>query len=278
MEKIFGINLKPMLILAIINVFVLAAFIMEGQIMHGIGYFLFFYAAVAAINFLCPKENSGILVKKPASELKTVIIFTLIGIVAISANFYLRSANPSLGLIARIPILAAMILFTFPIALFIYLFIKKYKPTEIGFKYKPLKIYLTGTIVWAITGIVALLFNPSGMLWSKALAEMGGVMGFFVQSIVASALAEESMRYILQTRIAKFVGDSSYSIIIATVVWAFIHFPVAYFNSGRIWGPLLYCIIIIPLGFVWGYLSERTRSILPSVLAHGFNLWGLQNG
>jgi membrane protease YdiL (CAAX protease family) len=34
---------------------------------------------------------------------------------------------------------------------------------------------------------------------------------------------------------------------------------------------------IIPIGLLWGYITWRTKSLFPSVVVHGFNLWGLQN-
>jgi hypothetical protein len=34
---------------------------------------------------------------------------------------------------------------------------------------------------------------------------------------------------------------------------------------------------IIPIGLMCGYLTHRTKSIIPSVLVHGSNFWGLQN-
>jgi membrane protease YdiL (CAAX protease family) len=40
---------------------------------------------------------------------------------------------------------------------------------------------------------------------------------------------------------------------------------------------LLSSIRIVPLGLTWGYLTYRTRGLLPAVLVHGTNFWGLQN-
>ena len=34
---------------------------------------------------------------------------------------------------------------------------------------------------------------------------------------------------------------------------------------------------IVPLGLLWGYLTHRTGSFLPSVVLHATNIWGLQN-
>ena len=34
---------------------------------------------------------------------------------------------------------------------------------------------------------------------------------------------------------------------------------------------------IVPLGLLWGYLTHRTGSLVPAVLLHLTNFWGLQN-
>ena len=34
---------------------------------------------------------------------------------------------------------------------------------------------------------------------------------------------------------------------------------------------------IVPLGLMWGYITYRTKSLLPATLVHGLNVWGLQN-
>jgi membrane protease YdiL (CAAX protease family) len=33
----------------------------------------------------------------------------------------------------------------------------------------------------------------------------------------------------------------------------------------------------MPLGFLWGYITHRTKSLFPSIVIHALNLWGLQN-
>lgn len=56
------------------------------------------------------------------------------------------------------------------------------------------------------------------------------------------------------------------------------HFPVTFFKEADLLGTFVYCIQIIPIGFIWGYLTQRTKSIVPATIAHGINLWGFQNG
>jgi len=60
-------------------------------------------------------------------------------------------------------------------------------------------------------------------------------------------------------------------------MWAALHLPHEFGASHSLAGSLTYAISIVPLGLLWGYLTMRTQSILPSILLHGTNLWGLQN-
>ncbi|MFZ1457710.1 MAG: CPBP family intramembrane glutamic endopeptidase, partial [Saprospiraceae bacterium] len=91
------------------------------------------------------------------------------------------------------------------------------------------------------------------------------------------ALFEEFSRFVIQSRFEKIIKTSGISILFATTIWAFMHFPVTVYKGANISNTIVYCIQIIPLGFVWGYLTQRTKSILPSTLIHGLNLGGFQN-
>jgi Type II CAAX prenyl endopeptidase Rce1-like len=53
--------------------------------------------------------------------------------------------------------------------------------------------------------------------------------------------------------------------------------PVDYSQSHSTVEAMLGVINIVPLGLLWGYLTHRTGSFLPSMLLHGLNFWGLQN-
>ena len=65
----------------------------------------------------------------------------------------------------------------------------------------------------------------------------------------------------------------------ATILWAGMHIPVLHAQSPKT--PLMLVAIsslhIVPIGLLWGYITLRTKSILPATLVHGLNLWGLQN-
>lgn len=257
---------------------VLWNFIARGDTKHGIGYFLFFWIAVVCIHFFTEKfpPKNEIQVKAPKRELIVALLFSAIGAVLIGLNFYFKSHPIEIGLV-KIPFILGMFLFTFPLGLAIYLLIKKYKILDLGIRTNPILYVFLGLLVWGLTGLFAYLFNPQGIIWKEGLQEMGGILGLIINGLIAAALAEEFTRFIIQSRFEKVIKVEGLNILFATIIWAFMHFPMAYFQSNDTISTTIYCIQIIPLGFVWGYLTHRTKSIVPAILAHGFNLWGLQN-
>jgi membrane protease YdiL (CAAX protease family) len=164
-----------------------------------------------------------------------------------------------------------------PLGILIYLLYKKYKLLQLGLYVKPLISLLLGFIIWGLTGLFALVFHESGMLWEAGLKEIGGLVGLILVGVINSALFEEFNRFVIQSRFEKIISTNGINILFATSIWALMHFPMAYNKSEDISSTLIYCVQIIPIGFIWGYLTQRTKSILPVVIAHGLNLWGFQN-
>lgn len=264
-----------------INLFVLLNFISEEKTIHGIGYFLFFYVALFIIHFFTNKfpPKTEIEVKQPRRELAIVLLFTILGLIFITLNFYLKANTEQIGFLVRLPILLGILFFTFPIGIAIYLIVKKYKISQLGLKTKPLSYLLLGLFVWGLTGLFAFIFNKSGMLWEVGYDEFGGVSGMILQGIIGAGLAEEFSRFAMQSRFEKVFKPLGFNILFATTIWAFMHFPVNYFKEdAHVSNIIIYCVQIIPIGFVWGYLTHRTKSILPATMVHGLNLWGFQNG
>jgi membrane protease YdiL (CAAX protease family) len=276
--KINQEKLPVILIMTILNMVLLFNFYQKEQLLHGIGYVLFFYMAILLIHFFTEKfkSNKIIEVKNPEKEVKIVLIFAALGILFISIDFYLKYKFSGMGFLIRMPVLIGVLFFTIPTGILIYFLKNKYKLLDLGIKTLPIHIIL-GIIVWGLTGIFAYFFYPEGMLWTKGLKEFGGVSGIILEGIIGAALVEEFSRYAIQTRLEKILKIKGLQILIATLLWALMHFPVNFFRSHDVYGALLGCVKIMPLGFVWGYLMHRTRSILPSIFAHGLNLWGFQN-
>jgi membrane protease YdiL (CAAX protease family) len=273
-------NWQILSIMTIINLFVLWHFISVGQTKHGIGYFIFFYTAILTINYFTKKipPQVDIEVKVPKRELNITILFASLGIVFLILNFLLKSNFPQIGFLIKLPVIIGMFLFSMPLGILLYLLFKKYKFLQLGIKIKPLSHLLLGLIILALTGVFAFIFNKSGILWKEGLEEMGGIFGLLLRGVIGAALVEEFYRFVIQTRFEKVFKTVGINILFASTIWAFMHFPVTYFKSKETTSTLIYCIQIIPIGFIWGYLTQRTKSIFPSVIVHGMNLWGFQNG
>lgn len=249
----------------------------EGRLLHGIGYL----GAVVASGIITdlvvrmqPIISIGFPVKKPAGrEVAVILICTLLGVTFLLVRFF--GGWETMNGIIRLMFLP-LILFTFPIVLgAIYLFVYKYKPRELGINlnywYLPLILHL----LWAA---VTLAVAPDKSHWREAYEEYG-LLNFLFMGIVTAALSEEFLRMLLQTRIGKLTHNFATGFVTASAIWAFMHVPV-YFRdhpNPTLWEGCIGAISIMPIGFFWGYLTYRTRSMIPAILMHGFNLWGLQN-
>ncbi len=273
-------KIQILLVMTMINLVVLWNYFSSGKALHGIGYFLFFYVSILAIHFSTkriPPEHE-IEVKQPKKELLLIVFFSILGIVFMTINFYLKSGSEQIGFFIRLPVILGMLFFTFPTGIAIYLLIKKYRISQLGFRFKPMSYLLLGLLIWGLTGVFAFIFNKSGIIWVEGYEELGGVSGIILQGIIGAGLVEEFSRFVMQSRFERVFKISGFNILFATTIWAFMHFPVNYFKGSQVSEIFVYCIQIIPIGFIWGYLTHRTKSIVPATLAHGINLWGFQNG
>lgn len=281
-------NIKILITMTIINLIVLWSFISDGKVIHGIGYFIFFYATIAVIHFFTEKipPKAEFEVKQPKKEFFIIIGFTTLGVLFLVLNFMQKASVIPKNIFTAPPIILGVLLFTFPLGIIGYLLIKKYKIWQLGLATKPISYLFLALIVWGLTGLFAYVFNRSGILFEAAYEEFGGITGIIIQGLVGAGLAEEFSRFIMQSRFEKVYHSVGFSILFASTIWAFMHFPVWYFEAFKKSSPdqnvnimsiVSSCIQRIPLGFVWSYLTYRTRSLVPATLVHGFNLWGFQN-
>ncbi len=273
-------NIQILATMTTINSVVLWNFISRGKTLHGIGYFVFFYISILTVHFLTKKipPKNEIEVKEPKKELSIAIIFAALGTVFLALNFMLKSNLISDKIYTKIPIGFGSLLFGTPIGIFIYLLFQRYKPMRLGLTTQPILSIIIGLIIWGLTGLFAYFFYPEGMRWSRAYQELGGIFGIILQGVIGAALFEEFSRFVIQSRFEKVFNTEGFSILFATAIWALMHSPVQFSKGNDLSGTLVYCLQIIPLGFIWGYLTQRTKSIVPATFAHGLNLWGLQNG
>ena len=273
-------NIPILVMMTAINFIVFWNYISKGKTLHGIGYFLFFYVSIWTIHFFTKKisPENEIEIKRPKNELLLILLFSLLGVISITINFYVKSSGETIGFLVRLPILLGIFFFTFPLGIAIYLLIKKYKIVQLGLSFKPLSYLLLGLIIWGITGLFAFIFNKSGIIWEEGYKELGGVSGIILEGVIGAGLVEEFSRFVMQSRFHSVFKWNGFHILFATTLWAFMHFSKNYFEGGQTLDIVIYCVQIIPIGFIWGYLTHRTKSIVPATLAHGLNLWGFQNG
>ncbi|GBL35552.1 hypothetical protein EMGBS15_11470 [Filimonas sp.] len=92
-----------------------------------------------------------------------------------------------------------------------------------------------------------------------------------------AGLSEEFFRVVGQTRLGVWTRSKGMGWFLTTFIWAFMHAPKWYGDGHDLTEAILGFLRIIPLGLMWGYLTPRTKSLLPSVIVHGMNIWGLQN-
>lgn len=245
---------------------------------HAIGY-------IAASWFCClltdvvlyarPVAPKELPVKKPVrNELFTIIGCTLAGAAFLCVRFFSNWEHlPGLLKIALMPLLLFM--FQIPTAL-IYLFRYKYKPSELGINLRYWYLPLILHIVW---GGVTLWLAPEQSHWQEALKGYG-IIGMLFTGFISAALPEEFLRMLLQTRIGKAANSIGLGMFIATAIWSALHIPIGHGQSHEpmtLWGTIQGTSYLVPLGIFWGYLTQRTQSLVPALGMHGLNLWGLQN-
>jgi membrane protease YdiL (CAAX protease family) len=209
-----------------------------------------------------------------AQESAVILICTALGqvflFIRFSALWDAMQGPPKYALIT-------LVVFTYPIVLaLIYLFFYRYKPSQLGinlrFWYFPLLIQL----IW---GGIAITTARDNILWHNFIRQ-NGIVGTLIIGVICAALAEEFTRMLLQTRLGALFHNKGMGFVTATLLWVCIHIPRSYPHTKGGTVPLLFFIklaTIMPHGLLWGYMTHRTKSLLPAVLVHGFNLWGLQN-
>ena len=170
----------------------------------------------------------------------------------------------------------SLIVFAYPVTLtLVYLLGFRYRPSQLGvnlhYWYLPLFIHL-------IVGGISLVVAPGKSHWHAAFAQMGALNLLFT-GIICAALSEEFLRMLLQTRLGEGIHNKGLGFVLATFIWAALHLPVTAQGSWSAFRHLLFggMWTIMPIGFLWGYMTHRAKSLLPAVLVHGLNLWGLQN-
>lgn len=211
-------------------------------------------------------------VRRPGMETFWSVLFNFIGIAMLLTRFVFLDwpKVPGLVRLGMLPLFG----FVFPIALALFMLARKYSPRELGFRWTRSATFVLPVLL--IVPFTALLVAPQELTLGE-LFRSEGVLGVLFYGFIVAALSEEFMRTVLQTRIGAFLKNNGRGWFLASLLWALMHTPKWYGEGHDAWGALAGALNIVPLGLMWGYLTHRTRSIFPAILAHGSNVWGLQN-
>ncbi len=212
-------------------------------------------------------------VKKPLQETIYAVLCTLLGILFLVFRYMLLDWNNTGGLI-KLAVLP-LILFVFPIVLGLIMLLYKYKLKDLGFR-ASVSILLALPVI-SITAIAAYLAARGNFTFQAVYRETGVVAGLLFEGFIVAALPEEFTRMILQTRLGALFKNKGFGWFLASFIWACLHIPNFYSQNHDLSGALVGALRILPLGLMWGYMTFRTKSIFPAIIAHGFNMWGLQN-
>jgi membrane protease YdiL (CAAX protease family) len=222
---------------------------------------------------LAKRPAGTFIVRRPVTEFVIVCLCALLGGTCIILRFEGPPWDHAAGLY-RITVALGMMLFLFPIAMTIILLAMGYKVRELGVR---LQGFISAAVVVLVTAVISFVAAPGHFTLQMVLQEGGGVAGALLMGFVYAGLSEEVFRFIFQTRAGAALRNPAAGWFLASLVWALLHGPKWYSEDRNFVEVFFSCLRIVPLGLMWGYLTHRTKSILPSVCAHGLNVWGLQN-
>jgi membrane protease YdiL (CAAX protease family) len=260
--------------LACIVVVLLAASIRHGNTRQCLVYLAavaISVVAIDAISFARQASSTPVSVRDPRLESLMLVGFGLIALAWLTSRFILNFRPESGGLRLAWILIGLGAVFSILPALF--LFSRHWCPADLGLR---LRGVTTALPVLAIFAGTTFALSRHTITLSGALAEAGSPLGL-VQMAIVACLPEEFFRFAWQTRVGSWMGNPAAGWLIASMAWATLHGPVDYSQSHSTVEAMLSVIDIVPLGLLWGYLTHRTGSFLPSMLLHGLNFWGLQN-
>jgi membrane protease YdiL (CAAX protease family) len=248
-----------------------------GTLAHLAGYLVAMLLCVFIVEYFHTSRPQRSTLPIKNSQREFAVLATIIALQYVVSIFRFivfsdfQSVHPGI----RLSLFILMILVIYPVALIIYFFfLKKYRPSELGLRFD--WRVAVSVILIAIIGSISFLVAPEKIRFAEFFGKMG-LLQMIVLGFFSAAIPEEFMRIILQTRLGKVLNNRALGWFITGVIWAGVHIPNFYSQDKEMSSACIAALQILPLGLLWGYMTYRFKSIWPSVIIHGTNLWGLQN-
>ena len=219
-----------------------------------------------------PVRERPIAVRGPGLELVVLAVCFVLGLLWLCSRFVF-GYRPGPGPL-RLLWLAVLVGCAFNALPAIFLLVRRYRPWDLGFRFTGLH---AAPIIVAAFALSATLLSPTTTTWKAILDESGGSTWAVVETALLAAVPEEFFRFVWQTRVGAWLQRPATGWLVASVAWSALHGPKDWDETHSFAATVTGMINIIPLGLLWGYLTHRTRSLLPSVVLHATNVWGLQN-
>ncbi len=212
-------------------------------------------------------------VVRPRAEFHALSVFVAFSALGMHARFGVLD-----GLVprpAQLVLIVVGMLCLLQVVPVLWLAWRGYRATTLGVRWTGAP---TALVCAAIVAATALSIDPDGAPFVKAVrAGAWAELALVLAGAAPQIIAEEGLRLTLQTRIAALTSNAALGWLLATLPWALLHIP-AWIDSGdSLQGAVGGALRIVPIGLMWGFLTWRTGSIVPALLAHQLNVFGLQN-
>ena len=219
-----------------------------------------------------PASRTPTVVRSAGFETGVLAVSFVAGFLWLYARF-VGSYQPAPGPF-RLVWLVLLIACVFQALPALFLIARRYGLRDLGLRIGGIQ---AAPLIIALFGLAAMTLSPSTTTWKAIVEDSGGSTLAVVEEALLAAVPEEFLRFAWQTRVGAWLKQPALGWLVASVLWAFLHAPKDWDESHSVVSTLMGVVNIVPLGLLWGYLTHRTRSILPSVLLHATNIWGLQN-
>ena len=211
-------------------------------------------------------------VRAPRAEVMVAAVLYFAAAAVLAFRF--SSWFPVHGLWLRVLFAAGMFLFGLQILLALFLFWRGFSLRDLGLRlwgFAPVPLVMA-----CCMGLVALTM-PLRNAWVENYHSIGGSIWAWVQvGLLMAALPEEFFRMVWQTRLGKLLNNAAAGWLVGSLLWASLHSFM--YAQGESHLQALFAVLgIVPYGLLLGYITHRTRSILPAILLHATKFVWLGN-